>query len=221
MGESGALLMFANSRMDPEIGLNRRPGSARLKRGLDVVAAASALVVLTPFLLMIALLISLTSPGPVLFRQRRTGLNGRVFTIFKFRTMSVTEDDEAVTQARRGDSRVTPLGAVLRRSSIDELPQLLNILRGEMSIVGPRPHALVHDAHYSALIPAYRDRFAVRPGLTGYAQIQGLRGEIHQLDCMVRRIAADTAYARNWSLTGDLGIVLRTAPLLISRQNAY
>lgn len=203
------------------IGLPRRPRSARLKRALDIFGAVLALVLLAPALLLIAAAVGLTSPGPVLFRQKRTGLNGRVFTIFKFRTMTVTEDGATVTQATRNDARVTPVGAVLRQTSLDELPQLLNVLRGEMSFVGPRPHALVHDAHYGALIPGYDQRFAVRPGLTGYAQIQGLRGEIRQLDCMARRVAADAAYARNWSLSGDLGIVLRTAPLLISRQNAY
>lgn len=211
----------SQSRSRPRIGLNRRPASARLKRLLDLVAAASALIFLAPALILIAALVALTSPGPVLFRQKRTGLNGRVFTIFKFRTMTVTEDGADVTQATRNDSRVTPVGAVLRQTSLDELPQLLNVLRGEMSFVGPRPHALIHDAHYGALIPDYAQRFAVRPGLTGYAQIQGLRGEIRQLDCMARRVAADAAYARNWSLSGDFGIVLRTAPLLISRQNAY
>ncbi len=224
MFESGAFVA-ANWRADPRssssIGLNRRPASARLKRLLDLVAAVSALIFLAPALLLIAAAVGLTSPGPVLFRQKRTGLNGRVFTIFKFRTMTVTEDGADVTQATRNDRRVTPVGAVLRQTSLDELPQLLNVLRGEMSFVGPRPHALIHDAHYGALIPDYAQRFAVRPGLTGYAQIQGLRGEIRQLDCMARRVAADAAYARNWSLSGDFGIVLRTAPLLISRQNAY
>ncbi len=203
------------------IGLSRRPRSARLKRILDFAAAVAALFLLAPALLLIAALVGLTSHGPILFRQKRTGLNGRVFTIFKFRTMTVTEDGDTVTQATRNDARVTPVGAFLRQTSLDELPQLLNVLRGEMSIVGPRPHALIHDAHYAALIPDYTQRFAVRPGLTGYAQVQGLRGEIRHLDCMARRVAADAAYARNWSLSGDLGIVLRTAPLLISRQNAY
>lgn len=220
MLENGAFVA-TNVRPGPRIGLHRRPRSARLKRALDLVAATAALVFLAPALLLIAALIGLTSPGPVLFRQRRTGLNGRVFTIFKFRTMTVTEDGDVVTQARRGDARVTPVGAVLRQTSLDELPQLLNVLRGEMSIVGPRPHALVHDAHYGALIPAYADRFRVRPGLTGYAQIKGLRGEIRQLECMARRVEADSAYARNWSLSGDLGIVLKTVPVLLSRENAY
>jgi len=224
MLQSGTFVA-GNARTRPcsrsRIGLTRRPASARLKRLLDLVGAASALIFLAPALLLIAAVVALTSPGPVLFRQRRTGLNGRVFIIFKFRTMTVTEDGADVAQATRNDSRVTPVGAVLRQTSLDELPQLLNVLRGEMSIVGPRPHALVHDAHYAALLPDYAQRFAVRPGLTGYAQIQGLRGEIRQLDCMARRVAADAAYARNWSLSGDFGIVLRTAPLLISRQNAY
>jgi len=185
------------------------------------MAGILGLVLLSPLLCAIAVLIGLTSAGPILFRQRRTGLNGAVFTIFKFRTMTVMEDGDGISHACRHDGRVTPLGAVLRRTSLDELPQLLNVIRGEMSIVGPRPHALAHDAHYSSLLPGYNERFRVRPGLTGYAQIKGLRGEIRQLDCMARRIEADTAYARNWSLLGDLGILLNTVPVLLSQENAY
>lgn len=203
------------------IGLERRPHSARLKRGLDLIAALLALVLLAPLLFTIAVLVTISSPGPILFRQRRTGLNGAVFTIFKFRTMTVMEDGESVPHACRNDERVTGLGAVLRQTSLDELPQLINVVRGEMSIVGPRPHAIAHDAHYSALLPGYSERFRVRPGLTGYAQIKGLRGEIRQLDCMARRIEADAVYARNWSLLGDLGILLITVPVLLSRENAY
>lgn len=205
----------------PRIGLDRRPHSARLKRGLDLIAALLALVLLAPLLFTIAVLITLNSPGPILFRQRRTGLNGKVFTIFKFRTMTVMEDGDCVPHACRNDERITSLGALLRQTSLDELPQLINVVRGEMSIVGPRPHALAHDRHYSALLPGYSERFRVRPGLTGYAQIKGLRGEIRQLDCMARRIEADAAYARNWSLLGDLGILLNTVPVLLSRENAY
>lgn len=205
----------------PRIGLDRRPHSARFKRGLDLVGALFGLVLLAPLLLTIAVLVTVTSPGPILFRQRRTGLNGAVFTIFKFRTMLVMEDGDCVPHACRNDERITPLGAFLRQSSLDELPQLINVVKGEMSIVGPRPHALAHDAHYSALLPGYSERFRVRPGLTGYAQIKGLRGEIRQLDCMARRIEADATYARNWSLLGDLGILLNTVPVLLSRENAY
>ncbi|QYF88368.1 sugar transferase [Brevundimonas sp. PAMC22021] len=177
------------------------------------------LAVLAPLLLLIAVVIASEGRG-VLFRQRRTGLNGRVFTILKFRTMTVAEDGGAVTHARPGDPRVTRIGGVLRAASLDELPQLINVLRGDMSLVGPRPHAVAHDHHYAALLPRYRERFAVRPGLTGLAQVRGLRGEIRQLGCMACRIEADLHYARHWSFRTDLLILWRTAPAVLSRVNA-
>ncbi|WP_304502411.1 sugar transferase [Brevundimonas sp. PAMC22021] len=197
----------------------RCAASAAGKRAFDFAAAALMLAVLAPLLLLIAVVIASEGRG-VLFRQRRTGLNGRVFTILKFRTMTVAEDGGAVTHARPGDPRVTRIGGVLRAASLDELPQLINVLRGDMSLVGPRPHAVAHDHHYAALLPRYRERFAVRPGLTGLAQVRGLRGEIRQLGCMACRIEADLHYARHWSFRTDLLILWRTAPAVLSRVNA-
>ena len=195
--------------------------SCSLKRGFDVLAASLALLILLPALVFIAIGVVTSSRGPALFRQRRTGLDGRVFEILKFRTMRVQEDGDAIAHASRNDARVTSFGGFLRATSLDELPQLINVLRGDMALVGPRPHAVAHDALYGALLPSYADRFTVRPGLTGLAQILGLRGEIHELNCMARRVEADIHYAATWSFRGDILIVLRTVPLLLSRKNAY
>jgi putative colanic acid biosynthesis UDP-glucose lipid carrier transferase len=195
--------------------------SALWKRAFDLSTATLSLLFLLPLLLAVSALIWLDSGGPVLFRQRRTGRNGAIFTVLKFRTMMVAEDGYQIAHAVQGDARVTRVGAFLRVSSIDELPQLLNILRGEMSFVGPRPHALAHDAHYGALLPHYGDRFAVKPGLTGLAQVQGLRGEIRVLDDMSRRVDADVEYANHWSFRDDLLILLRTIPIVLARKNAY
>ena len=188
----------------------RRLSNARLKRLFDVVGASLLLIVLAPFLLVVACLVRLESPGPAFFRQRRTGLDGVPFTIYKFRTMTVVEDGEVVIQASRHDCRVTRLGAFLRRSSIDELPNLFNVLMGQMSLIGPRPHALAHDRHYSALIPEYNGRFLAKPGITGLAQVAGWRGETPTIDLMSNRVAHDLEYIRNWSLGLDVAIVFRT-----------
>ncbi len=195
--------------------------SALWKRSFDVLGACLTLLFLFPLLLVIAFAIWADSGGPVFFRQRRTGLNGSIFTVLKFRTMSVVEDGDNIAHAVQGDVRVTRVGAILRVSSIDELPQLVNILRGEMSFVGPRPHALAHDEKYSALLPRYKDRFSVKPGLTGLAQVQGLRGEIRILDDMARRVDADVDYANHWSFRDDLLILLRTVPIVLAQKNAY
>ncbi len=194
---------------------------APLKRAFDVVVATAILILFAWAYALIALAIVMETKGPVLFRQRRTGRHGKVFTIYKFRSMRVTEDGPAILHATRADARVTRVGAVIRATSLDELPQLLNVIRGDMSLVGPRPHALAHDLHYGALISHYGKRFAVRPGLTGLAQVQGHRGEIHELDCMARRIDADADYAARWSFPDDIAIIARTIPLLVSRTNAY
>lgn len=204
-------------RITTEHGLLHRAA----KRMLDLVIAATALIILVPAFVVIAVLVRLDSPGPILFRQRRTGLNGRVFRILKFRTMTVVEDGDAISHATRDDPRVTRFGDFLRKSSLDEMPQLINVILGHMSLVGPRPHALAHDAHYSALLPHYDQRFAVRPGLTGLAQVKGLRGEIRQLDCMTQRIDADVEYVKNWSIRSDIVILFRTVPLILRRVNAY
>ena len=192
-----------------------------LKRLLDVSVAGFALLLFLPLLLMVMLAIRLESPGSSIFRQRRTGYRGQVFTIYKFRTMTVTEDCDKVRQATKGDERVTEVGALLRKLSIDELPQLWNVLKGDMSIVGPRPHALAHDEYYGALIPTYAARFRAKPGLTGYAQVNGFRGEIGDTRCMCDRVAADNSYIEEWSPALDLAILARTVPLIFSDPRAY
>lgn len=191
------------------------------KRALDIAGAAFALLLFLPLLLCIALAIRLESGGPAIFKQRRTGYRGRIFTIYKFRTMTVAEDCANVRQATRDDARVTPLGGLLRKLSLDELPQFLNVLKGDMSLVGPRPHALAHDAHYGDLIPAYVDRFRAKPGLTGLAQVNGLRGEIQEIGCMRDRIAADNLYIDSWSLGLDLAILAKTALIIFRDPRAY
>lgn len=193
---------------------------AALKQAFDVAAAILILVLLWPMFAGIALVIALDSPGPVLFRQQRTGLHGRIFIIYKFRTMRVS-DTASTAPATRDDARVTRIGRFLRETSLDESPQLMNVLRGEMSLVGPRPHAVEHDRHYARLLPHYNRRFAVRPGLTGLAQIQGLRGEVGGTDGMAKRVEADVLYASHWSFMGDVAIMVRTLPLLLTRVNAY
>jgi Undecaprenyl-phosphate glucose phosphotransferase len=191
------------------------------KRLLDIVVAATSLVVLMPLLILAAVAIKLESKGPVIFRQRRHGFNGKPFVIYKLRSMHVQEDGGAVVQATKQDPRVTRLGRLLRQTSIDELPQLLNVLRGHMSIVGPRPHALVHDYEYGAMIANYAYRHHVKPGITGWAQVHGYRGGTPQLELMKQRISLDLWYIDNWSLMLDIYIMFRTAFELIRPRNAY
>ncbi len=191
------------------------------KRISDIAISLLVLGLIWPVMLGIALAIRVSSPGPVLFKQRRYGLNGQEITVYKFRTMQVLEDGEEVTQAKRNDPRVTPLGAILRRTSLDELPQFINVLQGRMSIVGPRPHAVAHNEHYRKQIQGYMLRHIVKPGITGWAQVNGLRGETETLEKMEQRVEYDLQYLRNWSLTLDLSIILRTAFVLFKRQNAY
>jgi lipopolysaccharide/colanic/teichoic acid biosynthesis glycosyltransferase len=190
------------------------------KRTLDLAVASIGLFILSPFLLIIALLIKAETPGPAIFKQRRRGLHGGTFAIWKFRTMSVQEDGPTMEQARRGDRRVTRIGYLLRRSSIDELPQLLNVIRGEMSLVGPRPHPLALDDKNRTLIAEYDLRHGAKPGITGWAQINGCRGECSELKQMQTRIDHDLWYIRNQSLLLDLRIVFRTI-LCVSRFDAY
>jgi len=192
-----------------------------LKRAMDVLVAGGALLFFAPLLALVAVLIKLESPGPVLFRQARGGLNGQAFTIFKFRSMRCQENGANVVQAKRDDDRITTIGRILRKTSIDELPQLLNVLRGDMSIVGPRPHALAHDEHYGAVIPNYHLRFRTRPGLTGLAQIKGLRGGTSAVEAMAARVDADNDYIERWTLSGDIKILLMTVPHLLLAENAY
>lgn len=191
------------------------------KRFLDIAAATLLLILFAPLLLLAGLVIRLESPGPALFRQTRGGLAGAPFQILKLRTMRCREDGPNVTQAQRGDDRVTRVGRLLRATSIDELPQLLNVLRGDMSLVGPRPHATAHDDYYGARIPEYYARYQARPGLTGLAQVKGLRGGTETLDAMRQRIEADLDYIQTWSLRRDFRIVLMTIPSLLVTDNAY
>lgn len=192
-----------------------------VKRLMDLALAALALTLLAVPMLLIALLVKLTAPGPVFYRQRRYGLDGREFFVWKFRSMTVSETEENVTQARKAAPRVTRLGAVLRRTSLDELPQLLNVLSGSMSLVGPRPHATVHNERFRTMIKGYMLRHKVRPGITGLAQVNGCRGETETVEKMERRIAFDHRYIREWSLWLDIRILLRTFPIVLSRENAY
>jgi len=193
-----------------------------IKRISDIVFATSILLLISPLLLAIAVAVKLSSPGPVLFRQRRYGLDGKEIVVYKFRSMSVLEDGTVVTQATRDDWRVTRLGAFLRKSSLDELPQFFNVLQGRMSVVGPRPHAVAHNEMYRKLIPSYMIRHKVRPGITGLAQVNGLRGETDTLEKMSGRIEHDLAYLRNWSLLLDLKIVLLTVVVVLKKQkNVY
>jgi putative colanic acid biosysnthesis UDP-glucose lipid carrier transferase len=187
-----------------------RLSSSNLKRLVDVVGAGLGLLFLAPFLLLVGVLIRLESPGPILFRQRRTGLNETIFTIYKFRTMEVLEDGPVVNQATRHDCRATKLGRFLRKTSIDELPNLINVLKGEMSLVGPRPHAVAHDRLWAPMVAGYDGRFRAKPGITGLAQVEGYRGEILSSECVVARVSYDLQYIRDWSVVLDLKILLRT-----------
>jgi putative colanic acid biosynthesis UDP-glucose lipid carrier transferase len=212
----------AGQRRHPAAGvLSPAVATHPLKRLLDVSIAGFVLLLFLPLLLMVVAVIRMETPGSSIFRQRRTGYRGKVFTIYKFRTMTVTEDCGAVRQATKNDARVTAIGALLRKLSIDELPQLWNVLKGDMSIVGPRPHALAHDEYYGALIPTYAARFRAKPGLTGYAQISGFRGEIRDTRCMSDRVAADNSYIEEWSPALDLMILVRTVPLIFRDPRAY
>jgi len=191
-----------------------------IKRVLDVVLSLAALVLLLSVFAVIALVVVWDSGEPVFFRQRRIGLHGKVFNIYKFRTMHVLEDGAQIVQAVRGDVRITRVGHFLRVTSLDELPQLWNVLKGEMSLVGPRPHAVSHDEYYSALIQNYHLRYAVRPGITGWAQINGARGATPQLSDMQTRIDFDIQYVERESLWLYLRILLRTPLVVLGRRNA-
>ncbi|MBD3848408.1 undecaprenyl-phosphate glucose phosphotransferase [Bosea sp. SSUT16] len=186
------------------------PVEIACKRAFDLTAAALAGLLLLPLLLLIALAIRLDSPGPVLFRQRRHGFNQAAFRIFKFRTMTTTDDGAVIVQARRDDPRITRIGRVLRRYNLDELPQLLNVMAGHMSLVGPRPHALAHDREFERKIALYARRHNVKPGITGWAQVNGLRGETDTDEKMAARVAHDLWYIDHWSFTLDLAILFRT-----------
>jgi putative colanic acid biosynthesis UDP-glucose lipid carrier transferase len=215
VGQIGGIPMLAVLET-PFYGVN-----AVLKRATDLAVAGAALALLWPLMLAIAAGVKLGSPGPALFRQRRYGLDGEEFLVFKFRTMTVCEDGARIEQARRSDARITRFGALLRRYSLDELPQLLNVLEGSMSMVGPRPHAVAHNEQYRRLIQGYMIRHKVKPGITGWAQVNGLRGETRSVERMRRRIEYDLDYLRNWSPALDFLILVRTAFVVLKDPNAY
>jgi putative colanic acid biosynthesis UDP-glucose lipid carrier transferase len=194
----------------------------RIKRVIDIFGSLLLIVILLPLLLLLAGIVKLSSPGPIIFCQDRYGLDGRPFKIFKFRTMSVTESGSTTSlqQARRNDPRVTPIGRIMRQWSMDELPQLFNVLNGSMSLVGPRPHAVAHNEEYREQITGYMQRHLFRPGITGLAQVQGFRGETAHLSSMINRVQADLYYLKEWSVALDIRIMIKTFLKLRSR-NAY
>jgi putative colanic acid biosynthesis UDP-glucose lipid carrier transferase len=208
----------------PVVGICETPftGTNQLvKRLSDIVLASLILTLISPVLLLVAIGVKLSSPGPVIFKQRRNGLDGEEIIVYKFRSMRTQDNGDVVKQATKGDPRVTPFGAFIRRTSLDELPQFINVLQGRMSIVGPRPHAVAHNEEYRKLIKAYMVRHKVKPGITGWAQVNGLRGETDTIDKMKARVEYDLEYLRNWSLALDLQIILRTVRVVIFDRYAY
>ncbi|MCK6402724.1 MAG: undecaprenyl-phosphate glucose phosphotransferase [Sphaerotilus natans subsp. sulfidivorans] len=200
----------------PFVGIN-----GLIKRLSDIVLASIILVLIAPLLIGVAIGVRISSPGPIIFKQKRGGLDGEDITVYKFRSMRVMENGAKVTQATRGDPRITRFGAFIRRTSLDELPQFINVLQGRMSIVGPRPHAVAHNEEYRELVKAYMLRHKVKPGITGWAQVNGLRGETETVEKMAERVRYDIEYLRNWSLTMDLRIIARTIKLTVADSNAY
>lgn len=192
-----------------------------IKRTFDLLGASLALIIFAPVMLLAAIMVKASSRGPVLFRQTRNGFNGTAFRIFKFRTMRVQEDGPRIVQASKNDPRVTSIGKWLRKTSIDELPQIFNVLLGDMSLVGPRPHAAAHNFEYEQIISQYAFRHHVRPGITGWAQVNGYRGETNALELMEKRVEHDLWYINNWSLALDLFILLRTIVVTFGRPSAY
>ena len=208
----------------PVVGICETPftGTNELaKRISDIVIASVILILVSPLLIAIAIGVKLSSPGPAIFRQRRNGLDGSEIMVYKFRTMSTLDNGSVVQQARRGDLRITPFGAFLRRRSLDELPQFFNVLQGRMSVVGPRPHAVAHNEEYRRIIKAYMVRHKVKPGITGWAQVNGQRGETDTIEKMRARVEYDLEYLRNWSLGLDLRIIAGTIRVLFFDRNAY
>jgi putative colanic acid biosynthesis UDP-glucose lipid carrier transferase len=208
----------------PVVGICETPFTGTndlVKRLSDIVLATLILILISPLLLLIAIGVKLSSPGPAIFRQRRNGLDGSEIVVYKFRSMTVQDNGPVVRQATKGDARITPFGGFLRRSSLDELPQFINVLQGRMSIVGPRPHAVAHNEQYRRLISAYMVRHKVKPGITGWAQVNGYRGETDTIEKMQARVEYDLEYLRNWSLGLDLQIIVRTIRLVLFDRHAY
>ena len=208
----------------PVVGICETPftGTNRMmKRISDLVLAGLILLLITPVLAAVAIGVKLSSPGPIIFRQKRNGLHGEEIVVYKFRSMTAMDNGSVVRQATKGDARVTPFGAFIRKTSLDELPQFINVLQGSMSIVGPRPHAVAHNEMYRQLIKAYMVRHKVKPGITGWAQVNGHRGETDTIEKMQARVEYDLEYLRNWSLGLDLVIILRTMKSVWADAKAY
>jgi putative colanic acid biosynthesis UDP-glucose lipid carrier transferase len=191
------------------------------KRLTDIVLSMGILLSTLPLFVLVAILVKISSPGPIIFKQRRYGLDGHEIAVYKFRTMRVTEDGAQIRQASKTDSRITPIGRFLRRSSLDEIPQLINVLQGRMSLVGPRPHAVAHNEEYRKLIKGYMVRHKVLPGITGLAQVNGCRGETSQLEEMQARVNYDLDYLRRWSPMLDIKILLMTVVKVFRDEKAY
>lgn len=215
-----ALRLVASSAWAPRAARSAS-GYLFAKRWIDVAVSMPLLAALAPLFLLTVLAVRLDSPGPIIFRQWRVGLDGKPFRIWKFRTLGVVEDGDSISQVTRADPRVTRVGRFLRRTSIDELPQLINVLRGDMSLVGPRPHARAHDRYYVAQIENYALRHSVKPGITGWAQVNGLRGETATLEGMRRRVGFDLRYVRHACLALDLRILLATPGAVLLGRNAW
>jgi putative colanic acid biosynthesis UDP-glucose lipid carrier transferase len=208
----------------PVVGMCETPftGTNQLfKRIEDIVISSIILILISPILLALAIGVRMSSPGPIIFQQRRNGLDGEEIIVYKFRSMRTTDNGPVVKQATKDDPRITPFGAFIRRTSLDELPQFINVLQGRMSIVGPRPHAVAHNELYRKLIRAYMVRHKVKPGITGWAQVNGHRGETDTVEKMQARVEYDLEYLRNWSLGFDLRIIARTIKLVFFDRNAY
>ncbi len=195
--------------------------SGVVKRMSDVLLSILILILISPVLLFVAIGVKRSSPGPIIFKQRRYGLDGKEIVVYKFRSMSTCDDGAVVKQASKNDQRITPFGAFIRRTSLDELPQFINVLQGRMSIVGPRPHAVAHNETYRKLIKGYMVRHKVKPGITGWAQVSGYRGETDTVEKMEKRIECDLEYLRNWSLSMDLWIIVKTVVLVFRDRHAY
>ena len=208
----------------PVVAMNESPFvgvDGVVKNVSDFVLAVLIIILLSPLMACIALAVKITSPGPVIFKQRRYGLNGEEITVYKFRSMTVTEDGAKIEQAKQNDQRFTKIGGFLRRTSLDELPQFFNVLQGRMSIVGPRPHAVAHNELYRKLIKGYMLRHKAKPGITGWAQVNGWRGETEVLEKMKARIEHDLYYLKHWSIWLDLWIIFKTAWIVLRKDNAY
>ncbi len=208
----------------PLINLNETPllagGPAFLKYSLDKVVSLLMIIAFFPVLVVIASIIKFTSKGPIIFKQIRDGWDGKQFYVYKFRSMYLHEEGDIVQQAKKGDDRITPIGHFIRKTSIDELPQLFNVLEGSMSLVGPRPHAVSHNKFYSSKVKRYLARHRIKPGMTGLAQINGFRGETQTVEAMAKRIELDLEYIKNWTFSLDLWILIKT-PFALFSKNAY